>query len=35
MWTASFNYEAIADNAVERYSSEAYYEQLMKYYKGE
>lgn len=35
MWNASFNYKAIADNAVKRYSSEAYYEQLMKYYKGE
>ena len=35
MWNSSFNYEAIADNAVKRYSSEAYYEQLMKYYKGE
>lgn len=35
MWNASFKYEAIADNAVERYSSEAYYEQLMKYYKRE
>jgi len=35
MWTASFDYKAIADNAVKRYSSEAYYEQLMKYYKGE
>lgn len=35
MWNSSFNYKAIADNAVKRYSSEAYYEQLMKYYKGE
>lgn len=35
MWHASFNYKAIADNAVKRYSSEAYYEQLMKYYIGE
>ena len=35
MWNASFNYQAIAENAVKRYSSEAYYEQLMKYYKGE
>lgn len=35
MWNASFDYKAIADNAVKRYSSEAYYEQLMKYYKGE
>lgn len=35
MWNASFDYKAIAENAVNRYSSEAYYEQLMKYYKGE
>ncbi len=35
MWNASFDYRAIAENAVKRYSSEAYYEQLMKYYKGE
>ena len=35
MWNASFDYKVIADNAVKRYSSEAYYEQLMKYYKGE
>lgn len=35
MWDASFDYKAIAANAVKRYSSEAYYEQLMKYYKGE
>lgn len=35
MWNSSFDYKAIADNAVKRYSSEAYYEQLMKYYKGE
>ena len=30
-----FDYDAIAKNAIERYSSEAYYEKLMKYYKGE
>ena len=35
MWNSSFDYRAIAANAVKRYSSEAYYEQLMKYYKGE
>lgn len=35
MWNASFDYKTIADNAIKRYSSEAYYEQLMKYYKGE
>ena len=29
-----FDYDAIAKNAIERYSSEAYYEKLMKYYKG-
>lgn len=35
MWNTSFDYKKIAANAVKRYSSEAYYEQLMKYYKGE
>lgn len=35
MWNSSFDYKAIAENAVKRYSSEAYYEKLMKYYKGE
>lgn len=35
MWNSSFDYKTIAENAVKRYSSEAYYEQLMKYYKGE
>ena len=35
MWNASFHYKSIAENAVKRYSSEAYYEQLMRYYKGE
>lgn len=35
MWNASFDYKTIADKAVKRYSSETYYEQLMKYYKGE
>lgn len=35
MWNASFDYKSSAEKAVKRYSSEAYYEQLMKYYKGE
>lgn len=35
MFNHEFDYEAIAKNAIERYSSEAYYEKLMKYYKGE
>ena len=35
MWNASFDYKSIAEKAVKRYSSESYYEQLMKYYKGE
>ncbi len=35
MWNASFDYKAIAEEAVKRYSSEVYYEKLMKYYKGE
>ena len=35
MWNSSFDYKTIADNAVKRYSSDAYYDQLMKYYKGE
>lgn len=35
MWNASFNYKDIAENAVKRYSSEAYYEKLMEYYHGE
>lgn len=33
MWDTSFDYEAIAKNAVARYSSEAYYERLMEIYK--
>ena len=33
MFNHEFDYEAIAKNAIERYSSEAYYEKLMKYYK--
>ena len=35
MWNYSFDYRAIALNAVERYSSEAYYDKLMRYYRGE
>ena len=34
MWEAEFDYEAIAKEAVERYSSEAYYEKLMAIYRG-
>ena len=34
MFNHEFNYDAIAKNAIERYSREAYYEKLMKYYKG-
>lgn len=34
IWHASFDYQAIAEKAVKRYSSEAYYEKLMEYYKG-
>ena len=33
MFNHEFDYDAIAKNAIERYSSEAYYEKLMKYYK--
>ena len=33
MWNASFDYKRIADNAVKRYSSEAYYERLMDCYQ--
>ena len=32
MWDADFDYEAIAKDAVARYSSEAYYEKLMEIY---
>lgn len=35
IWHASFDYQAIAEKAVKRYSSEAYYEKLMECYKGE
>ena len=35
MWNYSFDYRAIAMNAVEQYSSEAYYDKLMRYYRGE
>ena len=34
MFNHEFDYDAIAKNAIERYSSEAYYEKLMKYYKS-
>jgi len=34
MWNTSFDYKGIADNAVKRYSSEAYYERLMNFYQG-
>ena len=34
MFDHEFDYDAIAKNAIERYSSEAYYEKLMKCYKG-
>lgn len=34
MWKAAFNYESLAKNAVARYSSEAYYEKLMKIYNN-
>ena len=33
MFEHHFDYEAIAKNAIERYSSEAYYEKLMKIYE--
>lgn len=33
MWDAGFDYAAIAQDAVARYSSEAYYEKLMEIYK--
>ena len=32
MFNHEFDYDAIAKNAIERYSSEAYYEKLMEYY---
>lgn len=34
MFIASFDYAAIAKNAQERYNAEAYYERLMKVYRG-
>ena len=34
MFNHKFDNEAIAKNAIERYSSEAYYEKLMAFYKG-
>ena len=33
MWKTSFDYKSISMNAVKKYSSEAYYEKLMEYYK--
>lgn len=33
MFAHHFDYEQIAKNAIERYSSEAYYEKLMEYYQ--
>ena len=35
MFEHEFDYDAIAKNAIERYSSEAYYEKLMALYKDE
>ena len=35
MFNHEFDYDAIAKNAIERYSSEAYYEKLMALYKDE
>ena len=34
MFEQKFDYDAIAKNAIERYSSEAYYKKLMEYYQG-
>ena len=34
MFNHEFDYDAIAKNAIERYSSEASYEKLMQFYKG-
>lgn len=33
MWHTSFDYKSIAESAVNRYSSEAYYKKLMHYYQ--
>lgn len=33
MWNNAFEHNIIAENAVKRYSSEAYYEKLLEYYK--
>ena len=33
MFAHDFDYQAIARDAIERYSSEAYYHKLMEYYK--
>ena len=35
MFNHEFDYDAIAKYAIERYSSEAYYEKLMALYKDE
>ena len=35
MWDAKYDYEAIAKDAVERYSSETYYSKLMAIYRNE
>ena len=34
MFATEFNYKAISEKAVERYSSEAYYEKVVECYKG-
>ena len=34
MFEISFDYEQLAKDAIDRYSSEAYYEKLMKYYRN-
>lgn len=34
MWNSEFDYESIANNAIARYSSEAYYEKLMEIYNN-
>ena len=33
MFAQDFDYQAVAKDAIERYSSEAYYHKLMEYYK--
>lgn len=34
MWGKTFEYKAISERAIKEYSSEAYYNRLMNYYKG-